>query len=211
MAIFKRRLRIAKGHSNLLYSSMRTNIPEKLIKIADQIEESGSASITRLTVLKKWFEQDPKRLPSFAIFIAKRASSRKGKTTGEAADLFFDASRLLKEADIYDPQLSQEEAINLYGRLKAFQNEYKNAQWGQVRVVQNTNLFLVEEGLRIYLGRIISPSDGYRLAANYCEHYDPHYGNGLNGPSSFKINEIVRFMFTVEGRDDVFNEYGSLE
>ena len=211
MAIFKRRLRIAKGHSNLLYSSMRTNIPEKLIKIADQIEESGSASITRLTVLKKWFEQDPKRLPSFAIFIAKRASSRKGKTTGEAADLFFDASKLLKEADIYDLHLPQEEAINLYERLKAFQNEYKNTQWGNVRIVQNTNLFLVEEGLRIYLGRIISPSDGYRLAANYCEHYDPHYGNGLNGPSSLKINEIVRFMFTVEGRDDVFNEYGSLE
>lgn len=211
MAIFKRRLRIAKGHSNLLYSSMRTNIPEKLIKIADQIEESGSASLTRLTVLKKWFEQDPKRLPSFALFIAKRASSRKGKTTGEAADLFFDASKLLKEADIYDLHLPQEEAINLYERLKAFQNEYKNTQWGNVRIVQNTNLFLVEEGLRIYLGRIISPSDGYRLAANYCEHYDPHYGNGLNGPSSLKINEIVRFMFTVEGRDDVFNEYGSLE
>jgi hypothetical protein len=190
---------------------MRTNIPEKLIKIADQIEESGSASLTRLTVLKKWFEQDPKRLPSFALFIAKRASSRKGKTTGEAADLFFDASQLLKEADIYDLHLPQEEAINLYERLKAFQNEYKNTQWGKVRIVQNTNLFLVEEGLRIYLGRTISPSDGYRLAANYCEHYDPHYGNRLNGQSSFKINEIFRFMFTVEGRDDVLNEYGSLE
>ncbi len=189
---------------------MRTNIPEKLIKIADQIEESGSASLTRLTVLKKWFEQDLKRLPSFAIFIARRASSRKGKTTGEAAELFLDAGKLLRETDIYDPQLPREEAINLYERLKSFQNEYKNAQ-GQVRLVKNTHLFLIEKGLRIYLWRTISPSDGYKLAADYCEHYDPQYGNGLNGPSSFKINEIVRFMLNIEGREDVVYEYGGRE
>jgi hypothetical protein len=165
-----------------------------------------AAPLTRLTVLKKWFEQDPKRLPSFALFIARRAASRKGKTTGEAAELFLEASKLLKETDIYNPRLSQEEATNLYKRLEAFQNVYKKAQWGPVRIVQNTNLFLIEEGLRIYIGRTISPSDGYRLAANYCEHYDPQYGNGLNGPSSFKINEIVRFMFNVEGREDFVHE-----
>jgi len=185
---------------------MRTNVPEKLIKIADQIEKSGSASLTRLTVLKKWFEQDLKRLPSFALFIARRAASRKDETTSEAAELFLEASKLLRETDIYDPQLPREEAINLYERLKAFQNEYKNAQ-GQVRLVKNTHLFLIEKGLRIYLWRTISPSDGYKLAADYCEHYDPQYGSGLSGPSSFKINEIVRFMFTLEGREDIIHKY----
>ena len=40
---------------------MRTNIPKKLIKIGDDIEASGSASLTRLTVLKKLFEKDAKR------------------------------------------------------------------------------------------------------------------------------------------------------
>ena len=34
---------------------MRTNIPEKLIKIAEEIETTGQANLTRLTVLKKWF------------------------------------------------------------------------------------------------------------------------------------------------------------
>jgi hypothetical protein len=36
---------------------MRTQVPEKLIKIADQIKEGGSVALTKLTVLKKWFER----------------------------------------------------------------------------------------------------------------------------------------------------------
>lgn len=34
---------------------MRTDIPEKLIKITEEIEDTGQARLTRLTVLKKWF------------------------------------------------------------------------------------------------------------------------------------------------------------
>ena len=36
---------------------MRTNIPEKLLKIVEEIDENGNASLTRLTVLKKWLER----------------------------------------------------------------------------------------------------------------------------------------------------------
>jgi hypothetical protein len=82
--------------------------------------------------------------------------------------------------------------------LKEFQNEYKNSSWGKVRLIYNQDLFFVEEGLRIHLWHTDSPSQGYRLAAIYCEHYDPRYGNGLNGPSYTKIHEIVRFMCTLE-------------
>lgn len=181
---------------------MRTNIPEKLKKVGDDIQESGSTSLTRLTVLKKWFEQDSKRLRSFSIFIANRASTRKGKTAGEAAALFHEARLLLKSADSIDPKISPEAAETLYRQLKDFQSEYQRQQWGPVRMIKNRNLFLVEEGLRIYLGNADDSSDGYRLAANYCENYDPKYGNGLNGPSVTKLNEIVRFMFNVEGREE---------
>jgi hypothetical protein len=57
---------------------MRTNIPEKLLKIVEEIDEKGNASLTRLTVLKKWLER-PERLSVFAIWVAARAVSRKGK------------------------------------------------------------------------------------------------------------------------------------
>jgi hypothetical protein len=34
---------------------MRTSAPEELLKIVDEIDEHGQASLIRLTVLKKWF------------------------------------------------------------------------------------------------------------------------------------------------------------
>ncbi len=181
---------------------MRTIIPEKLLIVAAEIKECGSANLTRLTVLKKWFEQ-PHRLSSFAIFIAKRASGRKGKSTGEAAKLFRNARVLLKGANTFCPEVSQENANKLHGYLHAFQNEHKKLRWGTTRIIQNHLLFLIEGGLRIYLWHSNSPPEGYRLAANYCEHYDPSCGNCLNGPSYTKIHEIVRFMFTIEALEDI--------
>ncbi len=185
---------------------MRTNVPDKLITLVHKIKESGSAELTRLTVLKKWFEQDEKRLSSFAIFIAKRASMQKQAADGEAAVLLRDARALLKGSGVYDPQVSRKAAEDLYRRLNAFQNEYKNLRWGAVRIIRNHALFLIEEGLRIYLWRANSPSDGYRLAANYCEHYDPRYGSGLNGPSVARINEIARFMRDIEGSENAHDQ-----
>lgn len=50
---------------------MRTKVPEKLIKIIDDIDTQGNASLTRLTVLKKWFEasgrKNNNRLRAFAV------------------------------------------------------------------------------------------------------------------------------------------------
>ena len=180
---------------------MRSTVPEKLLKIASEIEKTGSASLTRLTVLKKWFEQNPKRLPSFSIFIANRAATNKGKTEGDAAELFRNARSMLKVAEKYNPQIPREAAVDLYGRLIKFQNEYQRQSWGPVRLIRNMDLFLIEDGLRIYL-HSNSPSDGYRLAASFCENYDPEYGNCLNGPSFTRINEIVRFLINLEILED---------
>ncbi len=60
----------------------------------------------------------------------------------------------------------------------------------------------MEQGLTLYLGTPASPSKGYKLAANFCQHYDPRYGSNLNGPSRTKIMEIIRFMFTLEATED---------
>ena len=57
---------------------------------------------------------------------------------------------------------------------------------------------LVEKAMEITLARDSSPAAGYKLAADYCQNYDPKYGNTLNGPSRTKILEIVRWMFTHE-------------
>jgi hypothetical protein len=180
---------------------MRTNVPEKLLRIVEQVDEQGSAEVTRLTVLKKWFDR-PGRLPAFAVFIATRAMSRKGKTAGEAAVLFREARSLLAGHDKSSPTLDRSRAEVLHQRLVAFQNEYRNIAWGAVRIIHNWNLMLIEHALALYLANSPSPSAGYKLAAYYCEHYDPRYGTNLNGPSSLKILEIVRWMFTREAVED---------
>lgn len=117
---------------------MRTNIPEKLLKIADDIGEHGSANLTRLTVLKKWFEK-PDRLSAFAVWIATRATSRKGKTGGVAAELFREARSLLAGADKCRPKLNRQAAGTLHDRLRDFQDEYQKQRWGPVRIVHNWN------------------------------------------------------------------------
>ena len=181
---------------------MRTNIPEKLLKIADAIGEYGNVNLTRLVVLKKWFE-NPERLSAFAIWVAARATSRKGKTGGAAAELFREAKVLLARADKCRPQLDRQKVQALHDRLRDFQNEYQKQRWGAVRMVHNWNLMLVEHALDIHLWHTNSPADGYKLAADYCQNYDPQYGNGLNGPSRTKIEEIIQFMFTIEAVEDV--------
>ncbi len=61
---------------------------------------------------------------------------------------------------------------------------------------------LVEKGLEIYLWHADSPSYGYKLAADWAQNYDSRYGNGLNGPSTGKLHELVRFMCAVEALED---------
>ena len=179
----------------------RTNVPEKLLKIVDEIDERGSANSTRLTVLKKWFER-PERLSAFAIWVASKAVSRKGKTSGAAAELFREARTLFAGLDRLHPVLDRHTAQALHDRLREFQNEYQNQQWGPVRIVHNWNLLLIEQGLAVWLWHLDSPALGYKLAADYCQHYDSRYGNALCGPSRTKIEEMVRFMFTVEALED---------
>ncbi len=74
--------------------AMRTANPEKILKIIEDIETQGNASMTRLTVLKKWFEASG-RLAAFGLWLARRAAGRKGKTKGAASALLDETRALL--------------------------------------------------------------------------------------------------------------------
>lgn len=177
---------------------MRTKIPEKLLKIVADIDAEGQANLTRLTVLKKWFER-PGRLTAFALWVAARAMSRKGKAGGAvAAGLLKEARALLDGLDKFRPALDREAAESLHDRLREFQNEHHRQKWVSVRVVHNWNLLLVEEALAICIWHPNSPENGYTLASDYFRNYDPRYGTSLNGPSRTKLLEMVQFMFTLE-------------
>jgi hypothetical protein len=178
---------------------MRANVQEKLLKIVEDVDALGSANLTRLTVLKKWFER-PGRLPAFGLWVARRSAGRKGKTKGPAGALLNEARVLLGPNTT--PSINRRAAKSLQDRAREFQNDFEHHRWVSVRIIHCWPLLLVEKGLAISLGEADTPSDGYKLAADYCTNYDPRYGSNLNGPSRTKILEIVRFMFTIEARED---------
>ena len=183
---------------------MRTAVPQKILKIIDDIGTQGNVPLTRLTVLKKWFE-GPGRLPAFGLWIARRASGRKGKTKDGAGDLLNEARALVGTAATRESlfqQIDREAAQSLHDRAREFQSEFRNHQWGPVRIVHCWPLLLVEEGLALHLDHAATPSGGYQLAADWAQHYDSRPGNGLNGPSRGKLVELVRFMFNVEAQED---------
>ena len=180
---------------------MRTAVPEKILKIVDDIAAQGNVALTRLTVLKKWFEQRPERLPAFGLWIARKAAGRKGKTQGEHGALLDEARKLLGTSATRESvfqRIDPAAAEALHDRARESQNSHKRQQWGPVRVIECWPLLLVEKGLALHAGLDTYPGDGYKLAADWAQNYDSKYGNGLNGPSSGKLEEMVRWMFNVE-------------
>jgi hypothetical protein len=175
------------------------NTSRKLQKVVADIKECGRGNLTRLIILKKWFEA-PHRLPSFGVFIAIQAS-RQTKETEKVAELFDEAREVLADVNVFEPDIPRPDAARLHAHLQAFQNERRDMQWTSVRLIRNHNLFLMEGGLHLYLWHGASPTEGYRLAVNYCEHYDPRYGNGLNGPSVNRIEEIAGFVLAREAHE----------
>jgi len=129
---------------------MRTTIPEKLLAIAAEVKEQGSANLTRLTVLKKWFQKAPS--PFLICNLHSQTGQRtEGKKHWKTGQLFRDARALMKGANVFRPEVSHEKAEKLHSLLHVFQNEHKRLRWGTARIIKNHNFVLVEEGLRIYL------------------------------------------------------------
>ena len=183
---------------------MRTAVPEKILKIIDDIDTHGNVPLTRLTVLKKWFEP-PGRLSAFGLWVARRAAGRKGKTKDEAGALLNETRALLgtgaTRESLFQP-IDREAAERLHDRARGFHNEFRKQEWGPVRIIHCWPLLLVEKGLALHAGLDRHPSDGYKLAADWTQNYDSRYGDGLNGPSRGRLHELVRFMFNVEALED---------
>ena len=190
---------------------MRTAVPEKIRKIIADIEAQGNASLTRLTVLKKWFEQRPQRLPAFGLWIARKAAGHEGKTAGVHRQL-LDETRKLAGTGTTDESVFQRlewtAAAALYKRAKMAQDEFQNQQWGPVRVIHCWPLMLVEEGLALHLRHKNQPYDGYKVAADWAQNFDSRYGNGLNGPSAGRLEELERWMRNVEAQEEMIQTRG---
>lgn len=184
---------------------MKSSTCDKLLKIIDDIDKTGNASLTRLTVLKKWFEK-PGRLVPFAVWIARRSAAKRGKTSGEAGKLLDEARALIGQGfgeDKVRPKLNKAALEELHDRMQEFQNEHRRQQWTVERKIKNWNLLVVEKAFAIVLWYPDSPAYGYELAVAYAKNHDSKHGDGLNGPSRTKIMEMLSLIQVVEGHEEL--------
>ena len=166
-------------------------------------DSSGHANPTRLTVLKKLVRANGAVAGIRALDRCARCFSRQHPRWG-GGELSEEASGILTGWLTEEASPSRADAARLRARLRAFQDTYQRQKWGSVRVIKDRDLLLVDEGLGLYLADPPSPSLGYRLAVTYCQHYDPRYGQDLNGPSRLRLEEICSFI-----RDHVAQEGGN--
>ena len=183
---------------------MQTGIPEKILLIIQDLETGDNVPLTRLRVLEKWFAV-PDRLTAFGLWMARRAAGRKGKTKGAAGALLDETRALLGTSSTrasFFQSIAPAIEASLHDRAQAFHTEFQKQQWGPVRIIYSWPVFLVEQGLALHLGLKRKPGDGYKLAADWAQNHGPSHGNGLNGPSRGKLEELLRFMFALEALED---------
>jgi hypothetical protein len=181
---------------------MPATIHQKLASIVQEIDRRGCAELTRLTVLKQWFAV-PGRLVAFSLWVAAQAAADEASRSEPAAELLREARALLAKVHQHG-DLQPTAMRDLYGRLKAFQDEHRRLKWGSVRVIRATALLVIEEAFAICLWHRHEPAVGYKLAASYCEHYDPRFGNNLNGPSQQRVQGIADFVARREADEVIF-------
>ncbi len=183
----------------------RDSIAARIGRIVQEIDSSGNASLTRLTILKKWLE--PKgRLPALGAWIAGRAAFENfGKEPDEKVLLgevraFFQSVPV--DANSWSA-LDCSRAEALRKQAWGYKREFQNQHWGPVRVVHSWPLLLIESGLDLALGRDQSPTSGYKLASDWAQNYDCRYGNGFSGPSRLKLLELADWIEKFEARSIV--------
>ena len=105
--------------------TMRTTVPRETPEGHRRHRHAGNLPLTRLTVLKKWFER-PGRLPVFGLSVARQAVRRKGKMQDGAGALLYETRALLGSAATRESlfqQIDREAAQSLHDRARKFQKK----------------------------------------------------------------------------------------
>ena len=175
---------------------MRSAVPEKLLRLIDEIDDHGHASLNQLAVLSRWFVP-VERPGTFGLWVAKRAAGRKGKTIGEAGALLNEARKLLgitstRESFLHRPDPQAAELLH----------EQAAALLVAMKPHACRPLLLVRQGLALYLGLDQGPEAACALVAAFCQHHDPRLGETLCGPSRTKLFDVIDFMRRIEAIEE---------
>ena len=170
-----------------------------LADIAADLRGGKNFNITRLTVLKGLCS-DPDAAAQFALHIAKKtqqAMKRPGRSPSKKQQRY---QRLVSRAvrrmakHLKEGTSETESLLNdVHSELRSVQDQYENQRWGPVRIIETTELLVVETALECVMHPLASSDLGYRLGRQYAERYDPRHGTGLVLESAPMVEDIAEF------------------
>jgi hypothetical protein len=176
----------------------------KFAEIAQDLRQGKYFNITRLTSLKSLC-QDPQAANQFCFYLAKLTQRKMAESESPKyiePDTWLRYQQLVDEAIqamenyLADPIPENNDLLRkAYSSLYNLQNQYENQAWGPVRLVNSTDVLIVEKALSCMLHPNESSDWGYRVARKYAECYNPRYGTGLIPESAPMVEAIADFWF----------------
>jgi hypothetical protein len=185
--------------------SNTSEVPPKIRRLAQmavELREGTSFNITRLTTIKGLCA-DATAAARFAVHLAQLTHRRMREKPCPA---HHDAEKWEYYKQVVDEALRQmhryldnptEDAADLVrawlSDVRAIHDHYEPQAWGPVRMIQSTEVLIIE----LALSCLVYPADaaywGYRIAREYAERYDPRYGTGLIPESTPLVEDIADF------------------
>jgi hypothetical protein len=185
-------------------SSTAKVIPKirQLASIATELREGGSFNITRLTTLKSLCE-DAMAAARFAVHLAhlthqkmqeqRRPSHLNAEKWTHYKQVVEEAVRQM-ERYVEQPTLQTTNPLwRLQSQVRALQDRYENQAWGPVRIIESTEVLLIEYALSCLLQPTVSADWGYHLARQYAERYNASYATGLIPESAPLVEDMADF------------------
>jgi hypothetical protein len=174
----------------------------QLARIATDLHEGASFNITRLTTLKSLCE-DATAAARFAVHLATLTYK---KMQEQSCPSHLDPEKWTHYTQVVETALRAMQRYveqptpqttnplwALQSRVRALQDRYENQAWGPVRIIDSTEVLLIEYALSCLLQPTASADWGYRLARQYAERYDSRYGTGLIPESASLVEDIADF------------------
>lgn len=187
---------------------MKTSAPKTaakirtLAQIAEELRGGAVFSITRLTTVKSLCE-NPEAATQFGVHLATLTQARMSRRPcpdhldstkwTRFQELAADA---IRQMETYLAEQTLDKAVSLRHLLLALigaQNHYRNLEWGPVRIIESSELLLIETALHCLLSPAEAAYWGYRVAKEHAERYEPRYGTGLIPESAPMVQEIAEF------------------
>ncbi len=167
---------------------------KSLSEIAEALRRGKRFPMIRLTTIKSLCAE-PEAGPAFALFLAQRIQKkmRRGKHPKKFRELVDRAVKELKPYLAEPTEERQAPLSSLCREMEAEQNEYKKVGWNMVRMLKNTDLFVVETCLRLVVRSHEAPYWAYHAARDYAVRHDARYWCGLIPSSAPMVEEIAEF------------------